>query len=199
VVHFAKLPSALFLAGAFLLSHPRIALAKFVPEPHTMARTNADRASWHTVMIQPGPHAPKIHFYNKLNPVWWLKNSDDPVPPNWYRPDEKHRKILWSFRNPLHNFDFYVIGVADKKFYRSGQYPKMNSDPHGGWDFEAARYKFIWLPFVSYHRDNFDFYLGWRNHGNFGIKLNFGSKKESKEAGPEGELHNEIPSTNPAQ
>jgi len=199
VIHFAKLPLALFVGGVFLLSYPSLALAKFVPEPHTMVRTNAERVSWQTVMIKPGPRAPKIHFYNKLNPIWWLKNSDDPIPPDWYRPDEKHRKMLWSFRNPLHNFDFYVIGVADKKFYRSGQYPKRNSDPHGGWDFEATRYKFIWLPFVSYHRDDFDFYLGWRNHGNFGIKLNFGSKKEIKEAAPEGELHNEIPSTNPTQ
>jgi hypothetical protein len=178
VIQFPKPPGVFVLAGFFLLLHPHIVQAKFVPETHTMARTNATKgASWRTVMIQPGPHAPKIHFYNKLNPVWWLKNSDDPVPPDWYRPNEKHRGTLWSFRNPLHNFDFYVIGVADKKFYRSGQYPKMNSDPHGGWDFEAARYKFIWLPFVSYHRDSFDFYFGWRNRGNFGIKLNFGSKK----------------------
>jgi len=186
VSQFAKLPLALFLAGVFLLFHPRNVAAKFVSEPRTMIRTNAaERVNWHTVMIHPGPRAPKIHFYNKLNPVWWLKNSDDPVPPNWYRPNEKNRRMLWSFRNPLHNFDFYVIGVADKKFYRSGLYPKLNSDPHGGWDFEAARYKFIWLPFVSYHRESFDFYFGWRNHGKFGININFGSKKQEKETPPD--------------
>jgi hypothetical protein len=188
VIRFAKPPVVLVLAGFFLLLSPRAVQAKFVPETHTMVRTNAaENVSWQTVMVKPGPHAPKIHFYNKLNPVWWLKNSDDPVPPDWYRPGEKHRKMLWSFRNPLHNFDFYVIGVADKKFYRSGQYPKLNGDPKGGWDFEAARYKFIWLPFVAYHRESFDFYLGWRNRGNFGIKFNFGSKKDEKPEAAAGE------------
>jgi hypothetical protein len=172
-----KLPLALFLAEVFVLCYPGSVLAKFVPEPHPMVRTNAACVSWRTVRIQPGPRAPKIHFYNKLNPVWWFKNSDDPKPPAWYRPDDKHRRLKWSFRNPLHNFHFYVIGVADKKFHRSGRFPDQNSDPRGGWDFEAARYKFIWLPFVSYHRPAFDFYLGWRNRGNFGIKINVKPKK----------------------
>ena len=58
------------------------------------------------------------------------------------------------------------------KFVRAGRYPGENANPNGGWDFEAARYKFLWLPFVSYHREKFDFYFGWRNRGNFGIKIN---------------------------
>jgi len=168
------------LAGVFLLLAPCGVFAKFVPETHTMVRTNTvPKADWRTIKVRPGPHAPKIHFYDKLNPVWWFKNSDDPKPPAWYRPDDPHRKLKWSFRNPLHNFDFYVIGVADKKFHRSGRFPEQNANPRGGWDFSAARYKFIWLPFVSYHRANFDFYFGWRNHGNFGIKINGGSKPET--------------------
>jgi hypothetical protein len=187
VIQSIKPPLVVLLAGVFLLLHPHSVLAKFVPETHAMVRTNEECVSWYTVKIKPGPHAPKIHFYKKLNPIWWLKNSDAPVPPDWYRPNEKHRKMLWSFRNPLHNFHFYVVGVADKTFYRSGKYPKLNSDPHGGWDFEAARYKFIWLPFVSYHRENMDFYFGWRNHGNFGIKMNFGSKKQDKGTAHEAE------------
>jgi hypothetical protein len=167
------------LAGVFLLSVPHNVFAKFVPEAHTMVRTNtAPKTDWRTIKVHPGPRAPKIHFYDKLNPVWWFKNCDDPRPPAWYRPDDPHRKVWWSFRNPLHNFNFYVIGVGDKTFYRSGRFPGQNANPHGGWDFEAARYKFIWLPFVAYHRTNFDFYFGWRNHGNFGIKINGGSKQE---------------------
>ena len=147
-----------------------------------MVRTNTARehVSWHTIEIKPPLNAPKIHFYQKLNPVWWLKNSDDPKPPAWYRPEEKYRRLKWSFRNPLHNFDFYIVGVADKTFYRSGRFPDKNSDPRGGWDFEAVRYKFIWLPFVSYHRQKFDFYLGWRNRGNFGIKININPKKGTR-------------------
>jgi hypothetical protein len=169
----------LFLGVALLLFHGSQVSAKFVPETHTMVRTNTECVNWRTIEMKPGPHAPEVHFYNRLNPVWWFKNSDDPVPPAWYRPNEKHREMKWSFRNPLHNFDFYVIGVADKTFYRSGKFPDRNSDPRGGWDFAAARWKFIWLPFVSYHREKVDFYLGWRNHGNFGIKFNLSSKKDA--------------------
>src|SRR5882724_12462986 len=173
-----KLPVAMFLAGAFLCCFPSSLLAKSDSENNSSSDTNTipSRVHWHTVKVKPGPAAPKIHFYNKLNPVWWLKNSDSPKPPAWYRPGEKHRGLKWSFRNPLHNFHFYVVGVADKKFSRSGRFPEKNSDPRGGWDFEAARYKFIYLPFISYHRPKFDFYFGWRNHGNFGIKININPK-----------------------
>ena len=145
-----------------------------------MARTNVsgEHFGWRTVEIKPGPHAPNIHFYNKLNPLWWFQNADDPVPPDWYRPNEPHRRLKWSFRNPFHNFDFFVIGVADRKFHRSGRFPKQNSDPRGGWDFEAARYGVVWLPFVAYHKPTFDFYFGWRNRGNFGIKINVRAKSK---------------------
>ncbi|HZI32593.1 MAG TPA: hypothetical protein VFF11_09635 [Candidatus Binatia bacterium] len=131
---------------------------------------------WHTILVTPKPGVPKIHFYDKLNPVWWLQNADDPVPPDWYRPDDKHRITKWRFRNPFHNFDHYVIGVADKKFYRSGRYPEQNSNPNGGWDFEMARRKLVLLPFVSYERSWCTFYFGWREHGAFGMSLRFHRK-----------------------
>jgi hypothetical protein len=181
VIRFTRPPRALFLAGAFLLLCTSDLFAKAVWETQPMSRTNETaRAHWKTITIKPPARAPKIHFYQKLNPIWWLKNSDDPKPPAWYRPDDKHRRLKWSFRNPLHNFHFYVVGVADKTFSRSGKFPALNSDPRGGWDFEAARYKFIWLPFVSYHRPDFDFYFGWRNRGNFGVKININPKKPEK-------------------
>lgn len=66
--------------------------------------------------------------YKKLNPIWWLKNDDDPVPPRGYRPEDPEwkRKLFWAFRNPLHNLTFYVIGVADRtsEFTRKGTYPR---------------------------------------------------------------------------
>lgn len=143
------------------------------------ATTNSitNSVSWHTIRMPPRTDLPKIHFYDKLNPIWWLKNQDDPKPPDWYKPNDKHRKLKWSFRNPFHNFNFYVIGVADKKISRSGKFPNQNSNPHGGWDFEFTRYKIIWFPFVSYHRPKFDFYFGWRERGNFGIKFNVNPDK----------------------
>jgi hypothetical protein len=116
---------------------------------------------------------PKIRWYDKLNPVWWLENADDPAPPAWYLPGDRNRAMKWRFRNPFHNFDHYVIGVADRDFWRSGRYPERNSDPHGGWDVEIDRRKLAVLPFVSFERRGCDFYFGWREHGAFGIKLTF--------------------------
>ncbi|MEJ2008995.1 MAG: hypothetical protein P8Z30_12710 [Acidobacteriota bacterium] len=129
--------------------------------------------AWQSIQITPRPGLPKIHFYNKLNPVWWFKNSDEPIPPDWYKPNDKHRVLKWHFRNPLHNFDNYVIGIADKSSVRSGRFPLQTSNPHGGWNFAISRRKLLVLPFVSYRRGRFEFYLGWRERGNFGAKLNF--------------------------
>ena len=146
--------------------------------PVHMQRPVADTNSpaWHSIKVTPGSRLPQIHFYNKLNPVWWLENADDPVPPAWYLPKDKHRALKWRFRNPFHNFDFYVIGVADKKFTRSGHYPERNSDPHGGWDFELARRRLALLPYVSCERKHFNFYFGWRERGAFGIEMKFHKK-----------------------
>jgi hypothetical protein len=151
------------------------------------ADTNA--AKWHSVRVTPRPGLPKIHTDNKLNPVWWFKNSDEPVPPKWYQPDDRHRVLKWHCRNPFHNFDNYVIGVADKEFVRSGRYPDRNSSPHGGWDFAVARRKLVLLPFISWQRGSFNFYFGWREHGNFGIKFNFST--------PPGKATNEVSQPRP--
>lgn len=121
----------------------------------------------------PKPGLPKIHFYNKLNPVWWFGNLDDPAPPVWYRPDSEHRDFLWNFRNPFHNFDHYIVGIADKRFVRYRKVPGRSPNQTGGWDFAVARRKLAVLPFISYQRDRFRFYFGWRDRGDFGIKLNF--------------------------
>src|SRR5262249_16048462 len=59
----------------------------------------------------------------KLNPIWWLGNADEPDPPDWYRPNKSCRKIMWHFRNPCHNFTFFVIGIADRPFTRAGRFP----------------------------------------------------------------------------
>jgi len=143
------------------------------PAPMKRPPTGTNSVPWHTITVTPPTNQPRIHFYNKLNPVWWLGNIDDPAPPAWYRPDDKHRTTKWRWRNPFHNFDHYVIGVADKKFARSGRWPERNSNPNGGWDFEVARRKLVLLPFLSWQRGRFNFYWGWREHGSFGIKLNY--------------------------
>jgi hypothetical protein len=138
------------------------------------AGTNSTASTrWHTIGVSPAQGVPGMHLYDKLNPVWWLENTDDPAPPKWYRPTDRHRALKWRFRNPFHNFDHYVIGVADKSFLRSGRYPERNSDPRGGWDLEIIRRKLAVLPYVSYERRWCNFYFGWREHGAFGIELIF--------------------------
>ena len=163
--------------------------AAWQPRPMKRPPAGTNSAKWHTITITPHPGRPKIHFYQKLNPVWWVKNSDEPVPPEWYRPDDKHRVMKWHFRNPFHNFGNYVIGVADKEFVRSGKYPERNSNPNSGWDFEVARRKLVLLPFISYQRGEFNFYFGWRERGNFGIKFNFST--------PPGKATNEVSQPKP--
>jgi len=133
--------------------------------------TRTADGKWHSISVKPAPGLPRIHFYNKLNPVWWFKNIDDPVPPAWYKPQAKMRLTKWRLRNSFHNFTNYVIGIADKDSVRSGRYPEPNSNPHGGWNFAVSKYRWLRLPFLDYRRGKFEFYFGWREHGNFGIKV----------------------------
>jgi len=67
----------------------------------------------------------------------------------------------------------YVVGVADKKFRRVGKYPDRVFNPHAGWNWTVCKYKWLRLPFISYHQRAFSFYLGWRERGDFGARLTF--------------------------
>jgi len=109
----------------------------------------------------------------KWSPKFWLGNQDDPVPPDDYRPGDKHRVHKWYFRNPTHNLTFYVIGLGDKTFRRAGKCPDQVFNPWGGWNWAVCKYKWARLPFISFQRKSFKFYLGWRERGNFGGKLTF--------------------------
>jgi hypothetical protein len=118
----------------------------------------------------------------KWNPHFWLGNADEPVPPADYRPDDKRRTQKWYFRNPTHNFNYYVIGIADKTFRRSGRCPHEVFNPHEGWNWAVCKYKFLRLPFASYQRGRFRFYLGWRERGNFGAEIKFRAAREYQRA-----------------
>lgn len=108
----------------------------------------------------------------KLNPVFWVGNLDDPQPPDWYRPHDAARSRKWYCRNSLHNFTFYVIGIADKEFEHKGRFPGELFNPHGGWNWTVCRYHWLRLPLISYQSRRVRFYVGWRTRGNFGIKFN---------------------------
>jgi hypothetical protein len=110
--------------------------------------------------------------WQKWNPVFWFGNLDDPVPPDSYRPDDPRRDGKWYCRNSLHNFTFYVMGIADKEFEYTGRYPNIYN-PNDGWNWTVCRYKCMRLPLISYKKSGFRFYCGWRERGNFGMKLSF--------------------------
>lgn len=112
-----------------------------------------------------------VRTVDKWKPRFWFGNVDDPVPPSDYRPKDKHRLGRWHLRNPGHNLDFYVIGIADKTFRRCGRYPDQVFRPGNGWNWAVCKYKWVRLPFLSYQHRNLKFYFGWRERGNFGIEL----------------------------
>ena len=125
-------------------------------------------ASGHEVVVT---NTVSVKGSHKWNPRFWLGNLDDPVPPPDYRPGDRHRMAKWYWRNPTHNFNFYVIGIADKTFRRAGRYPNRVFSPGDGWNWAVCKYKWVRLPFCSYQRRSFKFYFGWRERGNFGIKV----------------------------
>lgn len=127
-------------------------------------RDQADASFFH-------PAQPPSKGTQKWNPLWWLGNADDPVPPEWYRPGQSMRGPLWQLRNPLHNFTFYVIGVHDKDFVRRGKEPGAVFRRGGGWNWAVIEHGYLRLPFVSYEGRHVRFYALWREKGNFGLKL----------------------------
>jgi hypothetical protein len=132
-------------------------------------------APWHTVKIRAWPNTNTIHWYDKINPVWWVGNNEEPDPPAWYEPGNPCRRIYWRLRNPFTNFSYYVIGVADRDARRSGWYPKNVSNPNRGWNFAVTGVTKLNIPllwFVDYRSKggHFEFYAGWRERGNFGLK-----------------------------
>lgn len=66
------------------------------------------------------------------------------------------------------------MGVADRPFTRIGKFPQAVFAPAGGWNWAVAKHSCVRLPFVSYNGERWRFYLGWRERGNFGAKVNFG-------------------------
>ena len=124
---------------------------------------------------------PPIRTAQKWNPLWSFGNADDPEPPEWFRPGSPGRRIAWQMRNPLHNFTHYIIGVTDKATTRTGKFPAHVFAPGGGWNWAVTRHRWIPLPFVSFEGKCSRFYLGWRESGNFGGKINF--KQRDKQPG----------------
>ncbi|MBI3289425.1 MAG: hypothetical protein HYZ74_07905 [Elusimicrobia bacterium] len=158
------------------------AVAAMPPGTFLPYRENGRLAVYHKARV------PKIGpiGHKKWNPVWWLKNDDDYVPPADYRPNGKARKLMWFFRNSCHNWTFYVQGIADKDYTIVGRHPDHVMRPKNGWNWLVLKRKWLRLPFISYthafKRKTFRFYLGWRPGGCFGAK--FSLQKPDKPSPP---------------
>lgn len=116
-------------------------------------------------------------WYKKLNPLWWFGNHDEPNPPKWYMPDKTEgiRYLMWYLRNPLVNFNDYVIGVNDKNYTVFGtgaNVPVAADEDKEGWRWSVIEDGILLLPFVSYTGKTVLWYIGWKWEGDFGIKFN---------------------------
>ena len=74
----------LFIACPSAFSRP--VPAAWQPTPMKLPPAGTNSARWHSVKVTPKPGLPKIHFYDKLNPVWWFGNIDEPVRPHGIGP-----------------------------------------------------------------------------------------------------------------
>jgi len=114
----------------------------------------------------------RVDWRKKLNPMWWVANDDDPVPPDWYT----HGAIWWWLRNPFHNFMFYVVGVSDRNYWVIGRSPPTLSLRRDinlkGWHWAILfPAKWLPLPYVSYSGTRWYWYLGWQPVGKLGAKI----------------------------
>src|SRR5947208_8032655 len=97
-------------------------------------------------------------IWNKLNPVWWFLNDDEPDPPDWQLPGKPYliRQLSWYARNPFQNFGNYVFGVYDRNYTVAGMAPVYATswseiDPSKtGWKVSIIHVGALHLPFVSY-------------------------------------------------
>jgi hypothetical protein len=109
----------------------------------------------------------------KLNPKWWFENSDEPLP-WWWKPEEPldERRRTWLRRNPFHNFTHYVIGVTDRHTHRFGMNAQSIWNDKGSFNAAVTRAgPLLYLPMISNRGRFLEWYMGWRESGNFGASL----------------------------
>lgn len=97
----------------------------------------------------------RFPFPTKFRLSWWRANADEPSHPDFTAEE-------WARRNPWHNFTWYVLGCADRRFLRLGS--ADNSTPHVLLQFWPP-----WIcPLIALDTRWFFLYLGWRYNGPFG-------------------------------
>jgi hypothetical protein len=96
-----------------------------------------------------------VSIWWKLNPIWWLGNTNEPWPPSWYLPQRPFwwRTLFWYCRNPIQNFLDFIVGVVDRNYEVVGPIPVTVTDWHDigqkGWKWCLIKTR-IPLPYISY-------------------------------------------------
>src|SRR3989344_2497974 len=89
--------------------------------------------------------------------------------------------LAWQLRNPLHNFTFYGIGSAGWEKHTTTEAYSLDNKKGSHSKLVFNDYKpFISLVFPVSKEREFQFYFGWRERGNLGIKLKPTAKKEQR-------------------
>ncbi len=142
-------------------------------------------------------HRSQIYWYDAGHWTTWMLfgNDDDGIfgedSENPYKINEPisfKKGAYWACRNPLHNFCFYTIGSAyrtnsELAIFRVGdgslgfcEYSPVAHRVFGGKGSSFLLALHGWKPFISLrisyctHRSS-QFYFGWRERGNFGMKF----------------------------
>lgn len=155
-----------------------------------------DQALSHWLYSVVPRHSSQIEWYDAGHWLSWslLGNDDDGLfgEESNYKPDQPigiSKAARWFGRNPFHNFCFYVIGSSDRAneeyillkasgsqvaAFRKSEKPSNFGDKdtsflaalHGNKPFVSLR--------IAWSQDKkSEFYLGWRERGNFGVKCVF--------------------------
>ena len=72
--------------------------------------------------------------------------------------------IQWWLRNPFHNLTHHVIGIYGEPFETHIVYENEK-----GWSKSERVLNNKQYPYWNYRGNGFQFYLGWRSSGAFGI------------------------------
>jgi hypothetical protein len=122
-----------------------------------------------------------IPWTKKINVIWWFGNEFDPIenePQMWPTLPLWQRRILWALRNPMENFNRYVIGILDRDPVVVGEStPLLGSFAvSGGWAYYRIKprtAKWAWRPGLSYEggNGNLQLFVGWKHDGPFGAAL----------------------------
>src|SRR5438445_299459 len=67
--------------------------------PSSTNFTNSAKKPSEVYVHMPRPRQP-FSTWQKMNPVWWFGNAEEPEAPGWYRPGQCCRDFLWHLRNP---------------------------------------------------------------------------------------------------